>query len=138
MAEGGDRELRQAADRFYAALRAVFEGDVGPMAAVWSHADDVAYLGPSSNVCVGWEAVLTAWRAQAALNLKGDIEPVDLHVTLGQDMAATSGYARGHNFDRAGQRHEVATRDTNLFRKEDGAWKLVGHHSDPLPFIETL
>jgi ketosteroid isomerase-like protein len=130
--------VRQAADRFYAALRAVFEGDVEPMAAVWSHADDVTYLGPSSSLCVGWEAVLAAWKAQAAMNLKGDIEPVDVHVTLGQDMAATSSYVRGHNFDRAGQRHQVAIRDTNLFRREDGVWKMVGHHSDPLPFIETL
>jgi FAD binding domain len=32
-------------------------------------------------------------------------------------------------------RREVAMRETNLFRKEDGAWKMVVCHSDRLPFL---
>lgn len=95
----------------------------------------MTYLGANYSLYAGWEEVLADWRAQAALNLKGDINPVDVHVTLGQDFAATTCYVRGHNFDLGGERHEVAIRDTNLFRKEGGAWKMVGHHSDPLPFV---
>ena len=130
-----EQTVRAAAGAFYDALRAIFEGDVAPMAAVWSHADDVTYLGANGSLCAGWPAVFAEWRAQAALKLGGSVEPVDIHVTLGPDFAATASYVRGHNFDLGGQRHEVAIRDTNLFRREDGGWKMVGHHSDPLPFV---
>jgi hypothetical protein len=31
----------------------------------------------------------------------------------------------------------VSIRATNLFRKESGAWKMIGHHTDLLPFLES-
>jgi ketosteroid isomerase-like protein len=31
---------------------------------------------------------------------------------------------------------QVSIRATNLFRKENGAWKMIGHHTDLLPFLE--
>lgn len=30
----------------------------------------------------------------------------------------------------------VTMRGTNVFCKEDGAWKMIAHHSDPLAFLE--
>ena len=30
---------------------------------------------------------------------------------------------------------EVSIRATNLFRKEHGTWKMIGHHTDLLPFL---
>jgi hypothetical protein len=29
----------------------------------------------------------------------------------------------------------VSIRATNLFRKEDGSWKMIGHQTDLLPFL---
>lgn len=135
MAESDEQAVRQAAARFYEALNAMFTGDVAPMAAVWSHADDVTYMGADGRFQVGWTEVFEDWQSQAAMNLGGEVKPDSIRVTLGQDLAATHGYVRGHNFDAQGTRHEVAIRDTNLFRKEDGEWKMIGHHSDVLPFI---
>ncbi len=28
----------------------------------------------------------------------------------------------------------VSLRATNVFSKENGAWKMIGHHTDMLPF----
>jgi len=109
-------------------------GDAGPMAAVWSHADDVTYMGPDAAIRVGWDQVRASWQAQAAMRLGGEVRPEATRVTLDRDLAATHGYVRGHNFDAQGARLEVAIRETNLFRKEDGAWKMVVCHSDLLPF----
>ena len=34
-----------------------------------------------------------------------------------------------------GKPQAVSIRATNLFRKEDGTWKMIGHHTDLLPFL---
>lgn len=38
---------------------------------VWSHADDVAYLGPDGGFQVGWKEILGEWEKQAAMKLAG-------------------------------------------------------------------
>ena len=135
MAAPEEQAVRQAAARFYEALNAVFRGDAAPMAAVWSHADDVTYMGPDGGFRIGWAEVFAGWQAQAALKLGGEVKPDGLRVTRSQDLAATHSLIRGHNQDAHRTRHEVAIRDTNLFRKEDGEWKMIACHSDVLPFI---
>ena len=136
MPASDEQAVRRAAAQFYEALNSIFRGDAGPMAAVWSHADDVTYMGPDGGIRIGWAEVSAAWQAQAAANLKGQIEPDDLRVTVGRDLAATHGYVRGHNFDARGTRQEVAIRDSNLFRREDGEWRMIACHSDVLPFLK--
>jgi hypothetical protein len=39
------------------ALNAILAGDVAPMAAVWSHGDDVTYMGPDGAIRIGWNQV---------------------------------------------------------------------------------
>ena len=135
MAASEEPAVRQAAAAFHEALNAMLKGDAGPMAAVWSHADDVTYMGPDGTIRVGWQEVRASWQAQAAMRLGGEVRGEATRVTLGRDLAATHGYVRGHNFDAGGTRHEVSIRETNLFRREDGAWKMVGCHADPLPIL---
>jgi uncharacterized protein (TIGR02246 family) len=135
MAASDEQAVREAAARFYDALNAMFGGDATPMAAVWSHADDVIYMGPDGGFRIGWAEVFANWQAQAAIKLGGEVKPDGMRVTLGQDLAATHSLVRGHNLDAHGTRHGVAIRDTNLFRKEDGEWKMIACHSDVLPFI---
>ena len=135
MAASDEQAVREAAARFYEALNAIFRGDTAPMAAMWSHADDVIYIGPDGGFRSGWAEVFAAWQAQAAMKLGGEVKPDGMRITPGRDLAATHSLVRGHNFDAHGTRHEVAIRDTNLFRKEDGEWKMIACHSDVLPFI---
>ena len=47
--------VEQATQQFYAGLNAMFTGDAGPMQEVWSHADDVTYMGPGRRNSVGLE-----------------------------------------------------------------------------------
>ena len=127
--------VRAAAAQFYAALNILFTGDVEPMEAVWSHSDDVTYMGPDGTFQVGWTQVLANWESQAAMKLGGEVEPVDMHVTVGQDLAVTHNVEWGTNLPAGGEAQAVSIRATNLFRKEDGAWKMIGHHADRLPFL---
>ena len=133
---GGDEQaVRDAAASFYGALQAMFTGDAGPMKKVWSHADDVSYMGPDGKLKRGWPPIRAEWEAQAALKLGGDVQPVDLQVTVGQDLAVTTCWEKGQNVGPDGKVEAVSIRATNVFRKEGGGWKMIGHHTDLLPFL---
>jgi len=131
-----DRAAVLAANaQFYAALNKLFTGDVVPMTAVWSHADDVTYMGPTGGFDRGWNAVLKNWEGQAALKLGGRVEPVEMQLVVGQDVAVVTDYEQGENTNAKGKVEQVKLRATSIFRKEGGGWKMVGHHTDPLPYL---
>jgi ketosteroid isomerase-like protein len=128
-------DIAAAAGGFYAALNALFEGDVAPMVDVWSHAEDVTYMGPDGGFQVGWKEVLGEWEKQAAMKLGGHVEPDAMRITCGRDLAVTHNYEKGENINTGGVLESVLIRATNLFRKENGIWKMIGHHTDKLPFL---
>ena len=133
---GADEQLvKDAVAEFYSALNVMFTGDAGPMKAVWSHADDVIYMGPGGEMKQGWPAVLPEWEAQAAAKLGGEVRAADLHVTVGQDLAVANCWEKGQNVGAGGNVEVVSIRATNVFRKEGGSWKMIGHHTDLLPFL---
>lgn len=120
---------------FYAAINAMFKGEVGPIEAVWSHADDVTFMGPNGAFETGWSAVQKDWQGEAALKLGGRIEPVEIHVFIGRDLAVVSDYEQGENTNADGKVQRVKLRATNIYRKENGQWKMIGHHTDQLPYL---
>jgi ketosteroid isomerase-like protein len=134
-AEGDTTAVLAANAQFYAALNKLFLGDGVPMQAVWSHADDVTYMGPTGGFEHGWSTVLKNWEGQAALKLGGRVEPVDMQLVVGQDLAVVADYEQGENTNAKGKVEQVKLRATNIFRKEGGQWKMVGHHTDPLPYL---
>jgi ketosteroid isomerase-like protein len=135
LASDDDKAVRQAAEQFYSALNAMFTGDLEPIKEVWSHEDDVTYMGPGGEFQAGWAQVLAEWEVQAALKLGGEVKPKDMRITVGRDLAVVSNYEIGENVAQEGKLRKVAIRATNLFRKEDGKWKMIGHHTDTLPFL---
>ena len=126
----------EASAKFYTSLNTLFTGDATPMQAIWSHADDVTYMGPAGGFQIGWEQVRDTWEAQAALKLGGKVEPFETRVTVGDDLAFVQCYERGDNLDAQGAPVQVSIRATNVFRKENGEWKMIAHHTDLLPFLE--
>jgi ketosteroid isomerase-like protein len=135
-AVAGERDAVLAANaRFYAALNQMFKGELAAMKTVWSHAADVTYVGPTGNFEHGWAAVLKDWQGQAAMKLGGKVEPTGIRVTLGRPMAVVSDYEMGENTNAQGNIERVKLRATNVYRKEGGRWKMVGHHTDLLPYL---
>ncbi|HEX3725585.1 MAG TPA: nuclear transport factor 2 family protein [Pirellulales bacterium] len=128
--------VEQATTAFYTSLNALFAGDNGPMQQVWSHADDVTYMGPAGGYHIGWNDVNENWESQAALKLGGKVEPADVHVTIGNELAFVQCYEHGNNLGAEGEVEPVSIRATSIFRKENGQWKMIGHHTDLLPYLE--
>jgi ketosteroid isomerase-like protein len=127
---------RQATTEFYKCLNALFTGDASPMKQLWSHSDDVTYMGPGGGFQVGWEQVRAVWESQAALKLGGKVLPDEVYVTVGSDLAIVHCREVGNNLDAEGRPLQVSIRATNIFRKENGEWRMIGHHTDLLPFLD--
>ena len=103
---------------------------------MWPHAGDIIYMGPRGSIKVGWDQVLVDWEARAAMNHGGTVLPGNMIITVGKDIAVATNYEKGSNVDSEGKPIEVSIRATNTFRKEDGKWKMIGHHTDLLPFLQ--
>ncbi len=134
--DAGKEEVLNAHLQYYAALNAMFTGDLEPKRKLWSHADGVTYMGPDGSYKIGWQAVLADWEKQAAMKLGGRAEPEDVHVNVGKDVAAVHEITAGQNDtgpDDSPSKFRI--RVTNIFREENGEWKMIGHHADPLPFL---
>jgi len=132
-----DREGVLAANAgFYAALNQMFRGDAAPIEAVWSHAEDVIYMGPTGLYEHGWSAVVKDWEAQAAMKLGGRVAPAETQVILGRELAVVSGLEVGENSDADGKVQTLKLRATNVYRKEGGQWKMVLHQTDKLPYLD--
>jgi len=115
--------------------KAVLKANAAPMERVWSHAADVTYMGPTGGFDLGWAGVRQNWQAQAAMKLGGKIEPEQIHLLVSGGLAVVSEVEVGENTNANGKTAEVKLRTTNIFRREQGSWKMVGHHTDTLPYL---
>ncbi len=125
------QEVSAANKQFYAALNEMFTGNLEPMNEIWSHSDDVTDLGPfDSNRLVGWDAVSSEFKKEAEMKLGGKVVCKDLLVRAGTDIGYTVCTEEGENMSADGKPVVVKFRATNIFRLENGQWKLVHHHTD--------
>lgn len=135
-AAGPDEQaVLKANDAFYGALNAMFTGEIAPMEKVWSHAEDVTYMGPDGKFLVGWGDVSANWTKQAGLKLGGEIREENVQMKIGTDLATVECREVGENLVN-GKATPVSLRATNVYRKENGEWRMIGHHTDKLPFLE--
>lgn len=135
-AEQDDNAVIKANSKFYVALNEMFKGNVEPMKEAWSHSDDVTYLPPTGGIKSGWKEVLSEWQAQADQKLGGTVKSENIRISMGKDIAVVVNYEKGSNVDSDGNHVEISIRATNTFRKENGKWKMIGHHTDLLPFLQ--
>jgi ketosteroid isomerase-like protein len=131
-ANDGEKAVKAASTQFYAALNAMFTGNTGPMKEIWSHADDTVYMGPFGETQKGWKQVLAQWEKQAAMKLAGKVTPDNMTIVLGKDLAVVYDLEKGQNKDSSGKFRTVSIRATNVFRLENGKWKMISHHTDKL------
>jgi len=134
-ADDDTQAVKAAVTLFHDALNVLFKGDAAPMKAVWSHADDVTYMGPVGGMQVGWLQIEPYWDKQAAKKLGGKVDPVDVHVTASPTLAVVHYYEKGENVPD-GKPQPVNIRTTTTLRKEGGQWKVIGHHTDTLEYLQ--
>ena len=123
-------EIQQASEQFYAALNRTINGDSGSMMEVWSHGSDVTALHPLGGRETGWREVRGSWEQVAQEFSDGQVSIEGLVVVpLSDDVAYTLGTEHGQA-TLGDERVSIDWRVTNIYRREEGEWKMVHHHTD--------
>ena len=132
-------EIQQASELFYEALNRMINGDPEPMMEVWSHGSDVATMHRLGGRETGWEEVRANWEQVAQGFSDGQVSLEDLVVVpLSEDVAYTLGTEHGQA-TLGDETVSIDWRVTNIYRREEGEWKMVLHHTDVSPeLVEVL
>ena len=126
-----ENEIRDATMRFYVAVNSAMHSDLNPISATWSHGGDVSNLGAVGGRAVGWNEVHADFLNMARLYPNGSIAPRDIHVVAGKDIGYSVCTETGQLRSPEGPMVRFNQRATNIFRLEDGKWKMIHHHVDP-------
>jgi ketosteroid isomerase-like protein len=131
----GDSSLRSFLLRFEEGTGRFINGDNTLWKQNASRRDDVTIMGGWGGHAKGWDKV-SPWYDWAAARFRESGAKVNVEYissAVSGDLAYTVSIERSEALV-AGQDKPapMALRVTHVFRKEDGAWKLVHRHADPL------
>ncbi len=131
-----EQDIRKANDQFYAALNAMFTGDLEPLNTIWAHDDAITNMGPFGSCLVGWDAVRAEFKKEADMKLGGKVICENLHIYAGENMGYSVCVEVGENMTAEGKPVRVSHRATNIFELKNGHWKMIHHHTDLSPQLE--
>jgi len=134
-----ENEVREASKQNSVAMNLMVNGDASKLASVWSHSATLTTLHPIGTGDVGnWDAIKGAYEGFAQLASDGSFELKDHSIHVLGDVAYeigtehVSGKLGGHPYS-------LASRVTNIYRREADGWKMVHHHSEVSPaLLEVL
>ncbi len=115
---------------FYDAFNSALHGDLGPLSAVWSHRPDVSNLDAGGGRATGWNEVHADFQTMVRLYPGGRIAPQDILIVADGEMGFSVCTETGQLRSADGPMVKFNQRATNVFRLEDGKWKLIHHHAD--------
>jgi ketosteroid isomerase-like protein len=114
------------------AEKALHDGNVEPRLALWTRETPVTLLGAKLSA-TRWEDIEPMFREVASWFSASESYEFDV-VAAGAsaDLAYTVGYERNVAITN-GARREYVLRATHVYRREDGQWRIVHRHADPVP-----
>jgi ketosteroid isomerase-like protein len=127
-------DFDEVLERFKLAGNEFMKGDPKPVQELFSHREDVSLANPFGPPVRGWERVAERQERGASNYRDGEIydfEVVAKHVT--PELAYVCWVERTNG--KVGGREEVTPCDlrvTMIFRSEEGTWKVVHRHADPI------
>lgn len=134
MTTPSDRGFKDFMTRRLTASTAFVDGDVGPLLDISTDSDPATIFGPPGTTVQGAAQVNAANAAGAGTFAPGGENAFEvMHSQADGDLAYWVGVQR--SVVRFAERPEpvpMALRVTEIFRREDGDWKLVHRHADPL------
>jgi ketosteroid isomerase-like protein len=119
-------------------------GDPGPAMLLFSRRDDVTLANPWGPAVTGWADVSATLEAAAARFRSGQLTAFDILSSFVSDnLACSHEIERGEAMLGGRTEHEsFALRVTSVYRREDGQWRIVLRHADPIvgprPIDSTL
>ncbi len=127
-------DFDEVIEQYHLALGGVLIGDPGPLKMMYSHGEEVTNANPFGPPVRGWEQAAATVERAASNYRDGEIvgfENVAKHVT--PELAYIVEVERFKA--KVGGREGItpfALRVTSIFRPEEGTWKCVHRHADPI------
>jgi ketosteroid isomerase-like protein len=133
-------DFDEVVEHYQRALGEFVKGNPEPVKMVFSHREDVTLANPLGPVARGWEQVAATGERAASQVRDGELVAFDIvakYVT--PELAYIVWVER--NKAKVGGRQDVAPfalRVTTIFRPEDGTWKVVHRHADPITTAQPI
>ena len=127
-------DLDELIERYQLGLGEFMKGDPEPVKGLFSHKEDVTLANPLGPPAHGWDEVGATIEHAASQFRDGRLLGVDMvekHVTPEFAYTLWLEHAEG----KVGGREDVAPatlRVTMIYRPEEGGWKVVHRHADPI------
>lgn len=127
------RDLDEVIEQYHTALDVFVRGVPEPMKALFSHADDVVLANPFGPAVRGWAAASARLDDASSRFSEGEFAGADRMASyLAADLATIYEVEHGKVSVSGGPVTEWVLRTTTTFRNEDGTWKVVHRHADPI------
>ena len=127
-------DLDEVIEQSHLALGEIVKGNPEPLKMVYSHLEDVTLANPFGPPVRGWEQAATTIERAASNYKDGEIvgfEYVAKYVT--PELAYIVEVERYKAKVGGGEElAPISLRVTSIFRREDGDWKIVHRHADPI------
>jgi ketosteroid isomerase-like protein len=131
----GSTEFDAVLDAYHRALHAFARGDPAPMKSLWSRRGDVTLANPLGPPRRGWSAVEETMDRVAGL-LRGaerlDYERMSKYVTDELAFVVEIERLPGLKIGGSDEITPTSLRVTTIFRREDGGWRIMHRHADPI------
>jgi ketosteroid isomerase-like protein len=127
-------DIGQAIERYHSACDAFAIGDPAAIKALYARGEDVLLANPFGGASRGWTAVSQALDFASSNFREG--KPVrfeEISCYSGANLVTL--FEKEHWETKVGGRNELSPFDlrvTTTFRMDDGEWKIVSRHADPL------
>jgi ketosteroid isomerase-like protein len=127
-------DLAQIIEHSHRALDAFMKGHAGPAKALFLRRDDVTLANPFGPAARGWSQVEPTLERAAAHYRDGEatgFERISEYATAELAYIVEVEQLRA-KVGGADASTPLALRVTTIFRREDGVWKIVHRHADPI------
>ena len=123
---------------FRSAATALAQGNAEPVKALYSRAGDVTLANPFHHAVKGWKSVSAALDFVASRFSDGE---ATAFATLARyeapGLVTLLGTEHWHTRIGGGDHADFDLRATSTYREENGEWKLVHRHADPISTFDA-
>ena len=127
-------DVGELIEQFHLASDEFLKGNPEPVNKLWSRREDVTLANPYGPPVRGWDEVAKVTEHAASQVRDGELVSVEI---VAKHVTAELAYVVEieHPEAKIGGSEDItpfALRVTMIFRSEDGGWKIVHRHADPI------
>ena len=123
-----EKDVIEMNQSFYDAFN---KNDIELMIGIWLNDSTSQCIHPGWDVLTGFKNIMTSWQKIFAAAQDLEIKLSNIDVTTSENLAWVT--CQENLFSIASSGVQLSkVHSTNLFKKQNGAWKMVLHHASPV------